>query len=1330
MSLNFQRTRDLLYNFQFEDLFIEELGWSQPTRKKAIPLEVEEKAYEYKCIAEVSGVAVFEVTATDGTIPVAKVRTAIHQDIAKLKRENLLIFIDKTRTRSLWYWVKREGNKEFIRDHLYVKGQPGDLFLSKLGSLVIDITELEDDSLSVVKIAHRLQKAFDVERITKQFYKDFQAEHQRFLGYVKGINNDNDRRWYTSVLLNRMMFVYFLQRKKFIDNGDLDYLQNRLEESKQRGENLFYQEFLQVLFFESFAKPEEQRDPSVENLVGKIKYLNGGLFLKHRIEQEYEVKIADEAFEKLLGLFARYSWNLDDTPEGKDDEINPDVLGYIFEKYINQKAFGAYYTRPQITEYLCDRTIHKLIVDRVNNSISDKYKQFEDINELFLKLDANICRLLIKDILPNLSILDPACGSGAFLIAAMKTLIQVYSAVIGSIKLMGDANLQVEIKELEKVYKSLPYYIKKRIVTDNLYGVDIMEEATEIAKLRIFLALVSSAHDVNELEPLPNIDFNIMAGNSLIGLIKVDATAFDTVGNSKQGNLLQSLAANQYKGILEDKNKSIELYKKHAFIPGKENFVSTDEGTEQDTRLLNLRKHIDNLNKQSQEKLNALLLDEFSQHLGIKYEEVQLTGKPKKRVLKVDDIAALKPFHWGYHFDKVLERGGFDAIITNPPWEIFKPNGREFFLQHNESVRKTKMDIKDFEKEQKNLLENPKIANTWLEYQSQFSHVSAYYRSVEQYKNQISIVNGKKAGTDINLYKLFLEQSFNLLRNTGLCGIIVPSGIYTDLGAKQLREMLFSQSTIDAIFGLSNERFLFDNVDHRFKLSLLTFKKGGVTDSFMAAFRIQPREAVEVEQLDTFFKNKDEQVNIEISLIRRLSPDSLSVMEFKNEVDVRIADKMLKFPLLGEKIDDKWNLRLTAEFHMTNDSHLFKQQPGKGRVPLYEGKMIHQFTHLFAKPKYWVDEQEGRKAVLGRNGSDEGQTLDYQCYRLGFRAIARNTDARTLIVGAIPKNVFCGNSILVSSELAQISSIEIVVAQALFNSFVLDFYARQMVSANINMFYIYQLPVPRLTESDRPFSDIVQRAAKLICTTPEFDELAQEVGLGSHTNGVTDETERAKLRAELDGMIAHLYGLTEEEFAYILTTFPIVKEQVKEDALAAYRDFAPMSGDAEIVEIITTQDESSTLEFKSTARWDVDNNQKNSVMEEVILKTVASFLNTKQGGTLLIGVTDDKEIIGLDLDYQTFSKPNKRDAYQLFLMNDLLLRELGKDLATFIDITFHEVERRDVCRIIVKPSPRPVSMELKVKGEKKQRCLFVRSGNLTSKLTTDEEIENYCKSRW
>jgi hypothetical protein len=109
------------------------------------------------------------------------------------------------------------------------------------------------------------------------------------------------------------------------------------------------------------------------------------------------------------------------------------------------------------------------------------------------------------------------------------------------------------------------------------------------------------------------------------------------------------------------------------------------------------------------------------------------------------------------------------------------------------------------------------------------------------------------------------------------------------------------------------------------------------------------------------------------------------------------------------------------------------------------------------------------------------------------------------------------------------------------------------MTTNLNTFYLYQLPVPRLTAQDPAFAPIVERAAKLICTTPEFDDLAAEVGLGSHANGVTDPAQRAQLRAELDGLIAHVYGLTEAEFGHILSTFPLVGEAVKAAALAEYR---------------------------------------------------------------------------------------------------------------------------------------------------------------------------------
>jgi hypothetical protein len=538
-------------------------------------------------------------------------------------------------------------------------------------------------------------------------------------------------------------------------------------------------------------------------------------------------------------------------------------------------------------------------------------------------------------------------------------------------------------------------------------------------------------------------------------------------------------------------------------------------------------------------------LDEF-EGLGIKYEEAQLVGKAKKRGLVQEDIDRLEPFHWGYHFNQIIaERGGFDAIIANPPWEVFKPNAKEFFAQYSDLVTKKKMDIKEFEKKQKELLQDEDIAVAWANYQSQFPYVSAYFRSAEQYKNQISIVNGKKAGTDINLYKLFLESCFNLLKPSGECGIVIPSGIYTDLGCKQLREMLFGQTQVTGLFCFENRKEIFEGVHRSFKFVVLTFEKGNSTKVFPSAFM-----RLNVQDLIAFPGSDDVLINVE--LVRKLSPESLSVMEFQSNQDITIAQKISEFPLLGERIDTTWNLKLNREFDMTNDSYLFKKDFTQEYLVLYEGKMIHQFTHEFAKPRYWVDKKEARKALIKRNESDTGQVLDYQQYRLAFRDVARSTDMRTMIAAIIPPMNFAGNTAIVSLNFVNKS--ELLFAVSTLNSFVCDFVIRQKVSAHCNMFYIYQTPVPRLTKADRPFQKIVERAAKLICTTPEFDDLAAEVGLGSHTNGITDEVQRAQLRAELDGIIAHLYHLTETEFAHILQTFPIVPEATKIMALNAYRD--------------------------------------------------------------------------------------------------------------------------------------------------------------------------------
>ena len=460
MAIHFERTRDRLKQFEFHALFVEELGWSQPTARKTVEFTVKDSSFTRRPIAELAGVVVLEIEAEDGKMPDAPLRLAVHKEIAKHYHENLLIFIDHDRTQSLWYWVKRQDGKLYPRDHLYLKGQPGDLFISKLGQIVFDLSDFDaEGNVGVVEVAARLRAAWTCERITKRFYGQFQEQHTAFLELIAGIPDERQRRWYASVLLNRLMFIYFLQKKGFVDGGDLNYLRGKLVLSKERGKDRYFRDFLKPLFFEGFAKPPDKRSPGINALIGAIRYLNGGLFLPHRVELDNpDLDVCDRAFENLFGLFERYSWNLDDTPGGKDDEINPDVLGYIFEKYINQKAFGAYYTRTEITDYLCERTIHRLILDAVNTPdgspiraiVGVRPRKYDTLGDLLIDLDADLCRRLLLDVLPRLSLLDPACGSGAFLVAAMKTLINVYSAVIGRIKFVSDRTLSQWLKEVER----------------------------------------------------------------------------------------------------------------------------------------------------------------------------------------------------------------------------------------------------------------------------------------------------------------------------------------------------------------------------------------------------------------------------------------------------------------------------------------------------------------------------------------------------------------------------------------------------------------------------------------------------------------------------------------------------------------------------------------------------------------------------------------------------------------------------------------------------------------------------------------------------------------
>ena len=233
----------------------------------------------------------------------------------------------------------------------------------------------------------RVQTAFDVEKVTKKFYDHFKKEHTAFLKFLNGIPDDDMQKWYVSVMLNRLMFIYFIQKKNFLDNNE-NYLHAKLVQSQANGTNRYYKDFLCPLFFEGFAKPESERSREMKRLLGKIPYLNGGIFQKHQLETLHgeNIEIPDKAFEQIFKFFEQYQWHLDDRPLRNDNEINPDVLGYIFEKYINQKQMGAYYTKEDITEYISKNTIIPFLFDQAKKACKIAFEG-----------DASVWQLLQED---------------------------------------------------------------------------------------------------------------------------------------------------------------------------------------------------------------------------------------------------------------------------------------------------------------------------------------------------------------------------------------------------------------------------------------------------------------------------------------------------------------------------------------------------------------------------------------------------------------------------------------------------------------------------------------------------------------------------------------------------------------------------------------------------------------------------------------------------------------------------------------------------------------------------------------------------------------------
>ena len=316
-TLDREKIRRHLEDFDLRALFIEELGWDHGGENMEVT--VASKTFVLEAVAHKRGLVVYQhVADTDDTFPDHPTRQKIEKAVARTVREHLIVYAPPDRSAQYWQWVKREpGKPDRQRSEAYHQGEAGERLIQKLEHIVFALDE--EDDLTIVDVSGRVRAAFDVEKVTRKFYDRFKQEHHAFLDFIEGIQHRADREWYASLMLNRMMFIYFIQKRGFLDN-DSDYLRNRLHRmqtthGKDRFQT-FYRLFLLRLFLKLVAQLEryDQIEPLPDvdfnvragnTLVGFTsleevrKVLSADLIKQLSLPQiEERAEIADRAFRK------------------------------------------------------------------------------------------------------------------------------------------------------------------------------------------------------------------------------------------------------------------------------------------------------------------------------------------------------------------------------------------------------------------------------------------------------------------------------------------------------------------------------------------------------------------------------------------------------------------------------------------------------------------------------------------------------------------------------------------------------------------------------------------------------------------------------------------------------------------------------------------------------------------------------------------------------------------------------------------------------------------------------------------------------------------------
>ncbi|ENC9826090.1 N-6 DNA methylase [Pseudomonas aeruginosa] len=766
-------------------------------------------------------------------------------------------------------------------------------------------------------------------------------------------------------------------------------------------------------------------------------------------------------------------------------------------------------------------------------------------------------------------VIDPACGSGHFLLAAARRLAEKLAQLRS---LEGGQEGAIQPQDYR--------HALREVVARCIYGVDRNPMAIELARMALWL------EGYEEGRPLGFLDHHLQVGDALLGLTDLQVLeqgiakdAFKPLSGDDK-DVCKALAKTNAVALKDlEKKRTAHAFGQTELVQRHDNGLAAlralealpEESTEQiATKAQAYERYLRSartgrLAQAADLMLGAYLLPKTegdtqvipttaTLYLILQGGELLANQQPALAAAR-QACEEARVFHWPLAFPQVFAQGGFDCVLGNPPWERIKLQEEEFFATRHRDVAEARNKAERAQRIQwlsEGMLARhlyPELAHETHEdaaEQRLYREFISARRTAEA-ASLFAHVKGDDGGRypltgvgDVNTYALFAETILQIHADSGRAGFIVPTGIATDDSTKAYFGHITQNRRLVSLYDIENREAVFPSVHRSYKFCLLTL--GAAEQAEFVCFASQVSQLADPRRCFTLTPDE----------FRLINPNTLTCPVFRSERDAELTKKLYRAaPVLineSQEGGNPWRLSFhTRLFHMAEDSHLFRDRAGPDVVPLYEAKMIHQFDHRWASyvaggdsreltetekedsdvsinPRYWVEagELDSRlDNMKWRNG-----------WLLGWRDICRATDYRTLISSVIPRAAV-GHKYLLMFPMAAPERVAALLAN--INSLTCDFVVRQKVGGtSLTLFTIRQIPVFSPNKySDGDLAFIVPRVLELTYTAHDLAGWAQDLGYNAPPFAF-DPDRRAILRAELDAYYAKLYGLTRDELRYIL----------------------------------------------------------------------------------------------------------------------------------------------------------------------------------------------------